>query len=114
MCSGSHPPLFGNNCDNKQPQQLILGELRVWLLISYSITRSLEGYEAFGVIRAEEETDDSESTGARFHWIASYRGIRSGGPDLYHYLSIRNHFSGALPACSRFDLRWRNWNLDYL
>jgi hypothetical protein len=28
-------------------------------------TRSLEGYEAFGVIRAEEETDDRESNDGR-------------------------------------------------
>jgi hypothetical protein len=37
----------------------------VWLLIRYNVTRSLEGYEAFGVTRAEEETDDPESTGGR-------------------------------------------------
>jgi len=35
----------------------------VWLLISHS--RSLEGYEAFGATRAEEETDDPESKGSR-------------------------------------------------
>jgi hypothetical protein len=33
---------------------MILGDLRVWLLISYNVTRSLECYEAFEVIRAEE------------------------------------------------------------
>jgi len=42
---------------------MILGGLRVWLLISQS--RSLEGYEASGVTRAEEETDDPESKGSR-------------------------------------------------
>jgi hypothetical protein len=42
---------------------MILGDLLVWLLISYNVTRSLEGYEAFGVVRAEEETDDPESKG---------------------------------------------------
>jgi len=31
-----------------------LANLRAWLLISYNVTRSLEGYEAFEVIRAEE------------------------------------------------------------
>jgi hypothetical protein len=57
------PPLFCNDCENKQPQQMFLRDLCVWLLISYNVTRSLEGYEAFGVIRAEEETDDPESKG---------------------------------------------------
>jgi hypothetical protein len=33
---------------------MILSDPRVWLLISYNVTRSLEGYEAFEVIRAEE------------------------------------------------------------
>ena len=61
---------------------MILGGLHLWLLISYNVTRSLEGYEAFGVIRAEEETEDPESKDGRFHWIGSYGGIRSGGPDL--------------------------------
>jgi hypothetical protein len=37
----------------------------VWLLIDYSLTRSLEGYEAFVVICDEEETDDPESKGRR-------------------------------------------------
>jgi hypothetical protein len=32
----------------------------VWLLTSYNVTRSLEGYEAFEVIPAEAETDDPE------------------------------------------------------
>jgi hypothetical protein len=32
---------------------MILGDLRVWLLISYNVTRSLEGYDAFGVIRVK-------------------------------------------------------------
>ena len=36
---------------------MILGDLRVWLLISYNVARSLEGYEAFGVICADEETN---------------------------------------------------------
>ena len=42
---------------------MIVGDLRVWLFIRYNVTRSLEGYEAFGVIRAEEETDDPEWKG---------------------------------------------------
>ena len=71
---------------------MILGDLRVRLLFTYNVTRSLEGYEAFGVIRAEEETDDPESKDGRFHWIASYRGDRSGGLDRYQH-SNRNHFS---------------------
>ena len=54
---------------------MVLADLRVWLLISYNIARSLEGDEAFGVIRAEEENDDPESKGGRFHWIASYRSF---------------------------------------
>jgi hypothetical protein len=33
---------------------MILADLRVRLLISYNVTRSLEGHEAFAVIRAEE------------------------------------------------------------
>ena len=45
---------------------MILRDLCVWLLISYNVTRSLEGYEAFGVIHVEEEeTDDPESKGRR-------------------------------------------------
>jgi len=32
---------------------MILGDLRLWLLISFNVT--LEGYKAFGVIRAEED-----------------------------------------------------------
>ena len=44
---------------------MILGDLGVWLLISYNVTRSLEGYETFGVISAEEETDNPESKGGR-------------------------------------------------
>ena len=84
----------------------------MWLLISYNVTRSLEGHEAFGMVRAEEETDDPESKGARLHWIASYRGNRLGGPDPCQHLSIRNHFSGGLPACREFDVRWRRWNHD--
>jgi hypothetical protein len=55
--------LYCNNYKNKQPQQMILGDLRVWLLISYNVARSLEGYDALRVIRAEEETDDPESKG---------------------------------------------------
>ena len=31
--------------------------------MTYKVTRSLEGYEAFGVVLAEEETDDPESKG---------------------------------------------------
>ena len=54
-----HKP--ANNYKNKQPQQGILDDLRLWLLISYNVTRSLEGYEAFEVIPAEAETDDPES-----------------------------------------------------
>src|SRR5262245_12175491 len=105
------PASFCNNCENKQPQQMTLDDLRVWLLIDYNLTRSLEGHEPFGVIHAEEETDDPEDV--RFHWIASDRGNRS-GCDLYQHLSIRNQFSGALPACSKFDLWRRRWNHDYL
>jgi hypothetical protein len=76
-------------------------------------SRSLEGHEAFGVVRAEEEeADDPESKGARLHWIASYRWVRSRGPDRYQHLSNRNHFSGALRGYSRFDLRRRKWNHD--
>jgi len=44
---------------------MILGDLRVSLFISYKLTRSLEGYEALGVIRAVEETNDPESKGGR-------------------------------------------------
>jgi hypothetical protein len=77
---------------------LILVDLRVWLLISYNVSRNLEGWEALAVIRPEEETDDPESKGARLHWIASYRGNHS-GRDLNQHLSIRNHCSGGLPAC---------------
>jgi hypothetical protein len=62
-------------------------------------SRSLEGYEAaFGVVRAEEETDDPESKGARLHWISSYGGNPSGGLDRYQHRSNRNQFSGALRA----------------
>ena len=32
---------------------MILGDLRLWLLISFNVT--LEGYQAFGVTRAEED-----------------------------------------------------------
>ena len=35
------------------------------MLISYNLTRGLEGYEALGVICAEKETDDPESKGGR-------------------------------------------------
>ena len=52
----------------------------MWLLIRYNVTRSLEGYEAFGVTRAEEETDDPESKGSRavgdgkaWHLVAKHR-----------------------------------------
>ncbi|MBV9396734.1 MAG: hypothetical protein JO062_02070 [Bryobacterales bacterium] len=39
------------------------------------------------MVRAEEETDKAESKGARYHWIARYRGNRSGRPDLYQHVS---------------------------
>jgi hypothetical protein len=92
-----------------------LRELREWLLISYNLTRSLEGDEAFGVMRAEEETDDPESKGCCFYWIAGYRGNRSGRDDLYQHLSIRDLLSGGLPAFSRFGLsQRREWNHDYV
>jgi hypothetical protein len=32
----------------------MIGDLRVWLLISYNVMRSLEGYEALAAIRAAE------------------------------------------------------------
>jgi hypothetical protein len=35
---------------------MILGDLRVWLLYQLQRNARLEGYEAFVVIRAEEET----------------------------------------------------------
>ena len=50
-----HKP--ANNYKNKQPQQGILDDLRLWLLISYNVTRSLEGYEAFALICADDETN---------------------------------------------------------
>jgi hypothetical protein len=64
--------LFYNHLRNKQPQQMILGDLHLWLLISYDVTRSLEGYEALAVICADDrptqkgtnhENKDSLDTG---------------------------------------------------
>ena len=51
---------------------MILGDLACGCLISYNLTRGLEGYEAFGVICAEKETDDPESKGGRWLGVSQH------------------------------------------
>jgi hypothetical protein len=45
----------------------------VWLTVSYNVTRSLEGYEASGMIRAEEGTDRRrDSSGCNVNEVGDY------------------------------------------